>query len=62
METGLHFDWHEMPRKKASEIAVGKDVDFDNEAEMPSQFQWIAETLLKMAIPFKKHLAEIAKG
>lgn len=61
-DVGLRLEWHELPGKKASEIVVGKDVDFDNASEMPSQFQWIGETLLKMAIPLKKHLAEIAKG
>ena len=59
---GLPLEWHELPGKKASEIAVGKDVDFDNEEELPSHFQWIAATMLKMAAPLKKHLAEIAKS
>lgn len=61
-ETGFHLEWHELPLKKASEIAIGKDVDFDNEDERPSQFQWIAETMLKMALPLKKHLSQIANS
>lgn len=60
-EVGFQLDWYELPAKKASKVAVAKEVDFDKEAELPAQFAWIAETLLKMAIPFKKHLAEIAK-
>lgn len=61
-DAGIHLDWRELPGKKASEISIGKDVDFDNEDELSSQFEWIAETMLKMVGPFKKHLAEIAKS
>lgn len=61
-EIGLQLEWHELPGKKASEIAVSRSVDFDNKAEMPSHFKWIADMMLKMAPSFKKHLAEIAKS
>ena len=60
-EVGFQLDWCELPAKKASKVAIAKDVDFNNERDKPAQFAWIAETLLKMAIPLKKHLAEISK-
>ena len=60
-DAGLQFDWRKLPTKKTSKIIIAKDVDFDDDEDMPSQFDWIADTMLKMAVSFQKHLAEIAK-
>ena len=53
-ETGMTFDWRELPDKKASRVLVEKPVDFDDPKQMESQFRWIMDTLLKMKPAFKK--------
>lgn len=53
-ETGMTFDWRELPDKKASRVLVEKPVDFDDQKQMESQFRWIMDTLLKMKPAFKK--------
>lgn len=58
---GFQLDWRELPKRKASKIVICKDVDFDDAESRPAQFEWIAETMLKMVIPIKQHIAEIAR-
>ncbi len=60
-DSGLSFGWHELPGKKASEITIERNVDFDNPLTRQSDFKWITDTMLKMAPAFKKCLAEISK-
>lgn len=60
-DAGLPFVWHELPGKKASEITVERNVDFANPSTWQFDFQWIVDTILKMAPAFKKCLAEIPK-
>lgn len=55
-ETGLTFDWRELPEKKASRILTFKHADFDNKSEWESQFDWIIENSIKMQKAFKKYI------
>jgi len=55
-ETGLTFDWQELPEKKASRIVVYNPADFEDHSKWPAQFDWIIDSLLKMKKSFKKHL------
>lgn len=55
-ETGLNFDWQELPEKKASRIIVNNPADFEDSSKWPEQFDWIMDTLLKMKKAFKKYL------
>ncbi len=55
-ESGLKFDWRELPDKKASRILISKPVDFDDKEQWPEQFDWLIDTMLKMKAAFKKFL------
>ena len=57
---GFTFGWHELPGKKASEITVERNVDFGNPDTEQADFQWIIDTMLKMAPAFKNALADIS--
>jgi len=55
-ETGLSFDWQELPEKKASRIIACKPADFEDSTKWPEQFDWIMDTLIKMKKGFKKYI------
>lgn len=55
-ETGITFDWQELPEKKASRIIVLNPADFDDQTKWSEQFEWIMATLLKMKKAFKKYI------
>lgn len=55
-ETGLIFDWRELPDRKASRIIITKKVNFKNRDEWKNQFEWIIEVLLKMKKTLKKYI------
>lgn len=55
-ETGLSFDWRELPEKKASRILIEKKVDYNNKNSWNSQFDFIMDTCLKMKKTFQKYL------
>lgn len=55
-ESGLQYDWRELPERKASRIVITKSVDFGDKGQWGTQFAWIEETMLKMKKAFKKHL------
>ena len=55
-ESGLQYDWRELPERKASRIVITKSVDFGDKGQWGAQFAWIEETMLKMKKAFKKHL------
>ena len=54
--SGLVFDWHELPEKKASRILITKSVQFDEQNQWIAQFDWIIDTMIKMKASFKKYL------
>ena len=51
-ETGLMFEWRELPERKASRIIIGKKVIFSDRNQWNAQFDWLIDVMLKM----KKHL------
>ncbi|MDY4079849.1 MAG: DUF4268 domain-containing protein [Clostridium sp.] len=53
---GLHFDWRELPERKASRIIFEKAVNFDNKDKWLEQFDWIMDVCLKIKKVFKKYL------
>ena len=55
-ETGLTFDWRELPGRKASRIVLAKTVDFGNKDQWIEHFVWIEDAMLKMKKAFKKYL------
>ena len=55
-ESGLQYDWRELPERKASRILISKSVDFGDKGQWGSQFTWIEDTMLRMKKAFKKHL------
>ena len=55
-DSGLTFDWRELPERKASRIVIERAADFDDKGSWDEQFDWIADTLRKMRRAFKKHL------
>lgn len=55
-ETGLTFDWRELPERKASRIVLAKTVDFGDKDQWPDHFVWLEDVLLKMKKAFKKYL------
>lgn len=55
-ETGIAFDWQELPEKKASRIITSNPADFEDASKWPEQFDWIMDTLIKMKKAFKKHI------
>lgn len=55
-ETGIKFEWMELPEKKASRIVAEKEIDFTEPEEWPSQFDWMINTAIKLKIAVKKYL------
>lgn len=55
-ETGLIFDWRELPERKASRILAAKNVSFSDRSQWRAQFDWLIDVMLKMKKAFKKYL------
>lgn len=55
-DSGLSFDWRELPDKKASRILVREQVDFDDKSKWNDQFDWLITTALKVRKTFKKYI------
>ena len=55
-DTGLHFDWRELPERKASRIVIVKSVNFSDKNQWSAQFDWLIDVMLKMKKGFKKYL------
>ena len=47
-ETGLLFDWRELPNCKSSSIRITKDIIFEDSMNQKEQFDWIIDVMLKM--------------
>lgn len=54
--TGLHFEWRELPERKASRIILEKCFDLDNKDKWIEQFDWVMDVCLKVKKVFKKYL------
>lgn len=55
-QSGLAFDWRELPEKKASRILITKSAQLDEQSQWTAQFGWIMDTMIKMKTAFKKYL------
>jgi len=55
-ESGLSFDWQELPEKKASRIIATNPANFEDQTKWTEQFDWIMDTLIKMKKAFKKYI------
>jgi len=55
-ESGLTFDWRELPDKKASRIVISKQVSFDDESARAEQFDWLIDVMLKLKKTFSRYL------
>lgn len=55
-ESGLNFDWQELPEKKASRIIITNPANFEDHTKWNEQFDWIMATLIKMKKAFKKYI------
>jgi len=53
-ESGLKFDWRELPHRKASRILLEKKVELANTSQWNTQFEWAVDVMLKMKKAFKK--------
>ena len=55
-QSGLTFDWRELPEKKASRILITNSAQLDDQSQWTTQFDWIMDTMTKMKTAFKKYL------
>ncbi len=55
-ESGLTFDWNEMPGNIASQIAVVKEVNFGDREQWNAQFEWLMDVMVKIKKVFKKYI------
>lgn len=55
-ETGIKFDWKELPQRKASRIVIENPVVFADRGSWESQFDWLIDTMLKMKKAFRKYI------
>lgn len=55
-ETKIHYQWQELPEKKASRISISKQADLQNTDDWPSQFQWFVETMVKTKVAMLKYI------
>ena len=55
-DSGLIFDWRELPEKKACRIVIEKPVKLSDKEKWSEQFDWIMDTMLKMKKAFKKYI------
>lgn len=55
-DSGLIFDWRELPEKKACRIVIEKPVELSDKEKWSEQFDWIMDTMLKMKKAFKKYI------
>lgn len=55
-ESGLNFDWRELPDKKASRVLIIKQVSFDDKAAWHEQFDWLIDVMIKLKKTFAHYL------
>ncbi len=53
-ETGLKFDWQELPNKNASRIRARRKADFDDRSSWSEQFSWIINSAVKLKAAVKQ--------
>ncbi len=55
-ETGLEFDWQELPDKVISRIRAQKEVDFNDATTQNEQFDWLISSAIKLKQIIHKYL------
>lgn len=55
-ETGLRFNWKELPERKASRIVIFESVDFSDKNQWSKQFDWVIDVMIKMKREFGKYI------
>ena len=55
-DSGLVFDWRELPDRKASRILIEKNVAFGDKNQWNEQFDWLIDVMVKMKRAFKKYI------
>lgn len=55
-ETGVEYEWKELPERKASRIIIEEHFDLRDKAEWPKQFDWIILQMIKMKTAFTSFL------
>jgi len=55
-EAGIPLSWYELKGRKASKIVTARTAEFENHGEWNEQFDWLADTMLKMKRAFKKYI------
>ena len=55
-DSGLTFDWRELPERKASRIVTEKSVTFGDKNTWSIQFDWLIDVMVNMKRAFKKYI------
>lgn len=55
-ETGISFEWSELPGKKSSKIVVEINANYEKKEEWPSQFAWMMDVATKIRKATKKYM------
>lgn len=55
-ETGIKFDWRELPERKASRVLTAYKAELRDSTKWREQFDWIIDVLLKMKQAFKPYI------
>lgn len=55
-DSGLTFDWRELPGRKVSRIVIEKNVDFNDRNQWNMQFDWLIDVMTRMRETFRKYL------
>lgn len=55
-ESGLKYDWREMPDRKSSRIVIKKSVNFADKEDWGNQFEWLMDVMIRMKKVFKKYI------
>lgn len=60
-DSGLSFDWRELPERKRSRIITEKQVSFSDRNQWTSQFNWLMDTMIRMKNVFSKYLVDYSE-
>lgn len=55
-DTGLNFEWRELPEKKASRIVIAKQISFDDNSACHEHFDWLIDVMIKLKKVFGRYL------
>lgn len=55
-DSGLHFNWRELPEKTESRIIIEKNISFEDTEQKDKQFAWLVDSMLRMKKAFMAHI------